>query len=154
MTTDDTLLLIRRVFDAPPAAVFDAWTKAEDWQSWIGPEGVDCGVELLDARAGGRFRLTMRIAPDRTATVVGEFRIVERPDRLVFTWGLEGDAGKVSLITLTFRESAGKTDFTLRQEGLGGVENRNMHEQGWQSTFRKLDRHLAGARNVKGGAHT
>jgi uncharacterized protein YndB with AHSA1/START domain len=142
MTAADDALVIHRVFDAPPSAVFDAWTTAGEWQSWIGPEGVDCNVERLEARVGGDFRLVMRIAPGRSATVVGEFRVVERPSRLVFTWGLEGDADKVSLITLTFGESAGKTEFVLRQEGLGSIENRDAHGRGWQSAFGKLDRHL------------
>ena len=41
---DDTTLVITRLFEAPPAAVFDAWLTREEWQAWIGPEGVDCDV--------------------------------------------------------------------------------------------------------------
>jgi uncharacterized protein YndB with AHSA1/START domain len=140
---DGALLMMSRVFDADPEAVFDAWTQKDAWQAWIGPEGVDCEVTELDARVGGRFRLVMHMSGGRAAPVAGEFREVERPGRLVFTWGLEGRSDQQSLITLTFRGADGKTDFTLRQEGLGDAVNRDAHGAGWASAFNKLDRHLA-----------
>jgi uncharacterized protein YndB with AHSA1/START domain len=53
----DTVLEITRVFDAPPARVFAAWLDLEQFQAWIGPEGVDCEVQLLEPQVGGRYRL-------------------------------------------------------------------------------------------------
>jgi uncharacterized protein YndB with AHSA1/START domain len=38
VTAEDTVLEITRVFEAPPARVFDAWLTREQWQAWIGPK--------------------------------------------------------------------------------------------------------------------
>jgi len=142
----DTVLEITRVFDAPPARVFAAWLDREQFQAWIGPEGVACEVQLLEPQVGGRYRLVMS-TPEREIPVSGVFRLIEPPRRLVFTWGWEGDAIRQSLITLTFRELGGKTELTLRQEGLGSVESRDGHVRGWNSALNKLARHLSeGAR--------
>jgi uncharacterized protein YndB with AHSA1/START domain len=142
----DTVLEITRVFDAPPARVFAAWLDLEQFQAWIGPEGVDCEVQLLEPQVGGRYRLVMD-TPERVIPVSGVFKSIEPPRRLVFTWGWEGDPIRQSLITLTFRELGGKTELTLRQEGLGSVESRDGHVRGWTSALNKLDRHLCeGAR--------
>ena len=143
---DDMALEITRVFDAPPEWVFAAWLDLRQFQSWIGPEGIDCEVELLEPQVGGRYRLVMN-TPERVIPVSGVFRSIEPSSRLVFTWGWEGDPVRQSLITLTLRGLDGKTELTLRQEGLGSVESREGHVRGWNSALNKLDRFLCeGAR--------
>jgi uncharacterized protein YndB with AHSA1/START domain len=142
----DTVLEITRVFDAPPERVFAAWLEREQFQAWIGPEGIDCEVELLEPQVGGRYRLVMN-TPERVIPVSGVFKSIEPSRRLVFTWGWEGDPIRQSIITLTFRAIGTKTELTLRQEGLGSVESRDGHVRGWTSALNKLDRHLSeGAR--------
>ena len=74
--TNETTLAITRLFDAPPARVFDAWLKREEWQSWIGPEGMSCEVPVLEPRVGGRYRLTMNRRP-RARHACGVFLLVE-----------------------------------------------------------------------------
>ena len=142
MTNDDTVLEITRVFNASPERVFAAWLDLGQFRSWIGPEGIDCDVELLEPKVGGRYRLVMN-TPERLIPVSGVFKAIEPSRRLVFTWGWEGDAIRQSLITLTLRELGGKTELTLRQEGLGSVESRDGHVRGWNSAFNKLDRYLS-----------
>ena len=39
-STEETDLIITRVFDAPRGLVFDAWTKAEHLQHWQGHHAV------------------------------------------------------------------------------------------------------------------
>ena len=142
----DTVLEITRVFDASPERVFAAWLDRGQFQAWIGPEGIDCEVALLDPQVGGRYRLVMN-TPERVIPVSGVFKSIEPSRRLVFTWGWEGDPIRQSLITLTFRALGAKTELTLRQEGLGSVESRDGHVRGWTSALNKLNRHLSeGAR--------
>src|SRR5262249_37754428 len=135
--TDDPVLVMSRTFDASAEAVFDAWTHQDEWQSWIGPRGGKSEVTTLHARVGGRFRLIMRTPDGRTMPIGGEFREVDRPRKLVLTWGLETHPDHNSMITLTFRDVGGKCDFTLRQEGLVTAENRDAHGAGWSSAFGK-----------------
>lgn len=139
---DNAVLVMNRSFDATAEAVFDAWTQLEEWQAWIGPRGVKCEVTALDARVGGRFRLVMNTPDGRKMLIAGEFREVDRPRKLVLTWGLETHPDHNSLITLTFRDAEGKCDFTLRQEGLVTAENRDAHGAGWNSAFGKLQDYL------------
>jgi uncharacterized protein YndB with AHSA1/START domain len=144
--TNDTVLEITRLFDAPPARVFDAWMTREEWQAWIGPEGVQCEVPLLEARVGGRYQIKMGMSDGQVIPVGGVFKAIEAPNRIVFTWGWDGDPTRESLITLTFRDKDGKTEMTLRQEGLGSAENRDGHGKGWNSAFNKLERYVATGR--------
>jgi len=146
---DETLLVITRLFDASPARVFDAWLEREEWQAWIGPEGVNCEVPLLEPRVGGRYRVTMRMSSGDTIPVAGVFKVIDRPTTLAFTWGWDGDPSRESLVTLTFARKGKQTELTLRQEGLGSIENRLAHDRGWRSALNKLDRYLAAATVAK-----
>ena len=69
---------VERVFDAPREHVFSVLTDPELIPEWWGDGTV---VEEMDVRAGGRWRF-------RTAfgVVEGEYREVERPERLVQTF--------------------------------------------------------------------
>jgi uncharacterized protein YndB with AHSA1/START domain len=140
---DDTTLEITRLFEAPPAQVFDAWLNREEWQSWIGPEGTNCEVPLLEPRIGGRYRIVMRLSDGRVIPVAGIFKTIDAPRTLAFTWGWESDPTRQSLVTLTLREKGGKTELTLRQEGLGSVSNRDDHGRGWNGALNKLVAYLA-----------
>jgi uncharacterized protein YndB with AHSA1/START domain len=139
---DDTTLELRRVFAAPPAAVFDAWLIQEQFAAWIGPEGVQCAVPVLEPHVGGRYEITMRLSNGQVIPVAGTFRCIERPNRLVFTWGWNGDPSRQSLVTLEFHAHADQTELVLRHEGLGTVSDRDGHGRGWKGTLNKLERHL------------
>jgi uncharacterized protein YndB with AHSA1/START domain len=136
-TTKGDLLEIKRIFDAPPARVFDAWLNREEWQAWIGPEGVSCEVPLLEPRVGGRYRLTMHLSDGTAIPIAGVFKTIEAPKRLAFTWGREGDA-RATLVTVTLRAVNGKTELTLCHQGLPTVEDRDSHAKGWNSALNKL----------------
>jgi glutathione S-transferase len=85
-----------------------------------------------------------RNANDRRRTNRGRrhFQGIDRPRALSFSWGAEGDPSRQSFITLTLTELEGKTELTLRQEGLGSASNRDEHERGWNSTLNKLSLYL------------
>jgi uncharacterized protein YndB with AHSA1/START domain len=139
---DDTTLIITRVFEAPPERVFDAWLTREEWQSWIGPEGVDCDIHLLEPHVDGCYRLTMHVSGQPPIAVAGVFKVIDRPRLLSFTWGAEGDPSRQSLVTLTFLELKGNTEMTLRQEGLASAAHREQFGRGWNSALNKLIRYL------------
>jgi uncharacterized protein YndB with AHSA1/START domain len=140
---DETTLELRREFDASPEAVFDAWMSREEWAAWIGPEGMNCEVPILEARVGGRYEITMHLGNGQIIPVSGIFETIQRPRRLVFSWGWNGDPARQSRITLEFTAHGAKTKLLLRQEGLGTLSNRDDHGKGWTSALNKLTRHLA-----------
>src|SRR5277367_1844677 len=78
-------VVITRVFDAPPALVFKAWTDPKHLKVWWGPKGFTNPVCEVDAQVGGALRIVMR-GPDGTEYPMrGVFREVVAPERLVFS---------------------------------------------------------------------
>ncbi|HWA29572.1 MAG TPA: SRPBCC domain-containing protein [Rhizomicrobium sp.] len=140
---DESLLVMTRIFDAPPERVFDAWMEHGQFESWIGPEGVKCEVPVMEPKVGGRYRVDMKMSDGTPIPVSGVYQTIERPKRIVFTWGWDGDPDRTSTITLTFQALGDKTKLTLRQEGLKTVENRDGHNKGWTGAFNKLAGYLA-----------
>lgn len=137
------VLEIKRIFVASPSKVFDAWLNREEWQAWIGPEGMNCAVPLLEPFVGGNFQIKMKISEDNIIPVAGVFLEIEKPNRIVFSWGRAGDPLSQSVITVTLNAIDGHTALTLQHVGLTSVESRNDHERGWNGTFNKLAHYLA-----------
>jgi uncharacterized protein YndB with AHSA1/START domain len=141
-TTLNPVLEITRLFDAAPDAVFDAWLEREQWQCWIGPEGCQCDVPLLEPRVGGRYRLNMHLSDGREIPVEGVFKVIERPGKLAFTWGWALSGKGDTLVSLSFRAKGNQTELTLTHEGLPSEEDREGHGKGWNSTLNKLAAYL------------
>ncbi len=57
-------IIITRMFDAPRALVFKAWTDPRHVARWWGPKGVTNPVCELDVRPGGAIRIDMRGADE------------------------------------------------------------------------------------------
>ncbi len=139
-------LTITRLFDAPRALVFKAWTDPKHLAQWWGPQGYTNPVCTLDVRPGGALYIEMT-GPDGIAIPNrGIFREVVEPERLVFTTRVfEDEAGNPRLEvlnTITFTEVGDKTRLTMHalvliaapevSEALGGME------QGWNESLDRL----------------
>ena len=137
---------ITRRFAAPRERVFDAFTRQEALQAWFGPEGYTIPSAALDPRPGGSYRIEMRAPDGAVHIVIGEYREVRPPEKLVFTWRwLEGaDAGPETLVTLDFAAREGGTELTLLHSGFATPEASRGHESGWASSFVCLAAALAG----------
>jgi uncharacterized protein YndB with AHSA1/START domain len=82
-TPDSLWLRIVRRFDVPPDKVFDALTNPDAMRIWCG----DDTIFDIDLRVGGRWTITRR--QDGTDyTAVGEYRVIERPRRLSYTFAM------------------------------------------------------------------
>lgn len=51
---------LHRVLAAPPARVYRAFLDADAIAKWLPPDGFTCRVHELDARVGGRYRMSFR----------------------------------------------------------------------------------------------
>lgn len=134
-------LEVRRHIPAPPAAVFDAWTKPELLTRWFSPT-VDHAVivHLVDVRVGGRYRIEMRHEGGKSHIAVGEYRELAPPSRLSFTWRWEGSPMADSLVTLEFREHPdGGTELVLVHNQFATVAERDNHLAGWTGCLTRLD---------------
>ena len=57
---------LTRVFEAPRALVWKAWTDPTMMAEWFGPRGFTIPVCELDVRVGGSLRIVMRGPPMAT----------------------------------------------------------------------------------------
>ena len=75
---------ISRVYDAPRAKVWQAWTEPSRLKHWWGPRGFTVHTCKVDLRPGGTFLYGMK-APDGS-DVWGKFvyREIKAPEKLVF----------------------------------------------------------------------
>ncbi len=142
----DRVLVITRIFDAPPSLVFRAWIDPEHVARWQGPRGFSTTVVFSDLRPGGAYRLHM-LGPDGDHWLQGTWREIREPERLVFTscWA-DGDGnakGPETLMTLSFEKQGAGTKFTLRQTGFESVTARDLHRGGWNSALDRLAEYVA-----------
>jgi uncharacterized protein YndB with AHSA1/START domain len=135
-------LRLEHTFAAPREDVFDAWTNPEVLRRWwaAGPDWVTPAAEV-DLREGGRYSLSMRNPEsDDVHTVVGEYREVRRPERLVYTWAWEGESPEPNetVVTVEFSDRGDTTDVVLVHEGFSSDQSRAMHGHGWDAVIANL----------------
>lgn len=143
-----TSFTTRRVVDAPRALVFEAFTKCEHLERWIGPSSVTMVSCESDLRAGGRYRFVFRAPDGNEVGFSGEFREVTPPERVVRTFVFEPIPDAAALETLELEEHDGRT--TIKTTTVHKtVENRDGHVQsgldkGMAEGYARLDELLAG----------
>jgi len=115
-----------RVYDAPIAQVWKAWTQCAELKQWWGPNGVTIPECELELRVGGKFYIVMEageaMGPYKGTKwpMLGNFTVVEPNKRLTFTsksW-TEGknqnQETQIDQITdIVFSEENGKTRIKL-----------------------------------------
>lgn len=103
---------ITRVYDAPVAAVWDAWTDPKKAAKWWGPRGFTLTTHSKDLRPGGHWHYTMH-GPDGTDYENNtKYFEVEKHALLVYDHGGSKDRPPLFRVTARFSEKNGKT--TLR----------------------------------------
>lgn len=147
MTTDvqtgsaERALRITRVFDAPRALVFEAWSKPEHLKRWFAPNGFTVPACEMDFRVGGAYRLCMRRAGVEH-WVHGVYREIIVPERIVFTGILESD-GNETVTTITFADEDGKTRLSVHQTYSIESDSTRGARQGWTQTLEHLAEYVA-----------
>jgi uncharacterized protein YndB with AHSA1/START domain len=139
MLTKPSLTLERRI-EAPPGKVFQAWTDPKKLVQWFGPaETAQASVRAeLDARPGGRFKVSFETGDGERHEVGGVFREVVRNSRLVFTWAWHSTPERESLVTVTRAEDGDGTQLTRHHQRFFAEKARDGHRRGWTGTLEKL----------------
>jgi uncharacterized protein YndB with AHSA1/START domain len=132
-------LRIVRVISASPEEIFDAWTDAASLAVWMAPGAVERSVVSVDPRVGGRFRIVMK-GPDCDHEHTGEYLVLERPRRLVFTWTSAATQGRATTVSVELvARGPDETELTLLHEGLPDETAAERHRSGWGDILRKLE---------------
>jgi uncharacterized protein YndB with AHSA1/START domain len=140
------VLRIERTYDAPAAAVFDAWTSEEVLRRWFHAERDWTTSEAsVDLRVGGAVRVVMH-DPDKGEDHGGggHYTEVDPPSRLAFTWTWDG-TDRETLIEIDFEETGGATTVNFTHSNIRDEASRIDHEGGWARCFDNLERALAEA---------
>ena len=143
----DREVVLCRVIDAPRAVVYAAWTEADRFALWFGPEGFVTTVREMNVQVGQCAKFDMR-APDGTVFTNRFLYLDVSPfNKLEMDHGSDQDDSPDRFrVTVTFeQQDDGKTVVTLRQLHQTPEMRRQVIafgavELGLQ-TLRKLDEH-------------
>jgi uncharacterized protein YndB with AHSA1/START domain len=145
MTTTMNALRVSQVIRADRETLFRAWTDPAELVHWWRMEenGWSFAGASIDLRVGGRFRLGMTNPEGKTHVAVGEYREIDRPNRLSFTWDWDDPDSALgeTLVTVEFNDAgAGATEVVLTHERFADPNRVSRHEQGWMQLLRLLNR--------------
>jgi uncharacterized protein YndB with AHSA1/START domain len=138
-------LQMTRVLPASRARVFEALTEPDQVAKWWGPHGFSApGVEL-DVRPGGSYRIAMQPPDGELFHLSGEFREVEPPARLSYTfnWDPPDPDDQETLAAISLEDHNGETQLALTQGPFATEDRRALHDGGWTDAFERLHDHLS-----------
>jgi uncharacterized protein YndB with AHSA1/START domain len=116
----------------PAERIFEALTNPAQRVQWWGAAGrFQVTYAESDLRPGGRWMMRGDGMGGRPFQVMGEYRQIERPRLLVFTWlpDWQEDATE-TLVRFELEEKDGITTVRLTHSGLTSESSRASH-QGW-----------------------
>jgi uncharacterized protein YndB with AHSA1/START domain len=92
---------------ASPDQVYEAWIDPQRVVRWMFPptEPVVHARNVPDLH--GQFSYAIRRG-DQVIDHLGTYRLLERPGRLAFTWGVGAHAQEMALVTVTITPEAGQ----------------------------------------------
>jgi uncharacterized protein YndB with AHSA1/START domain len=111
---DDHNIRLTRVYDAPVALVWDAFTLDAHASHWWGPRGFTITTHHKDVRVGGTWSYIMH-GPDGTDWPnFTRYLEVQPHERLVYDHGASSaDAAPMFRMTVEFRDLGGRTALSL-----------------------------------------
>ncbi len=146
-------LVVRRWYPAPQSLVFRAFTEAPLLERWFCPApDIVLKVAELDLRAGGRYKFLYRFPDGTVIPVIGEFRKIDRPRQMIFTWTWEKPdphAGVETQVTVDINPKGGGTEVVVTHEKFPTEEKMRQHEKGWAGTLERLGSLLTSAQDLR-----
>lgn len=148
---------LERIYDAPLATVWQAWTNPEQLKQWWGPENVTIPECEVDLRVGGNFYIVMEagegMGPYKGTLwpMQAEFTVIEPNAKISYTaqaWteGAKEDTTIDQSTEIIMVEENGKTKVTVKaaiyQAGpKAGMAAEGM-KQGFTQQLEKLNNFL------------
>lgn len=154
----DAEVLITRVFHAPRALVFKAWSDTAHLLRWFAPNGCSIEYRQFEFRSGGKYLSCIHTPNGHQCWCAGDYREVVAPERIVMTMavadasgnrvaptavGMDAEWPEETVLTVTFTEQDGKTTMTLRQTVSEALAKRTGAHPSWLQMFDRLAEELA-----------
>lgn len=133
---------LHRVFTASPDKVYRAFVEADAIASWLPPFGFTCTVHELDARTGGKHRMSFRnFTTGNSHSFGGTYVEVVPGKKLIYTDKFDDPnlPGEMKC-TITFKAVSCGTEMTVEQANLPDVIPPEQCYLGWQESLQKLQK--------------
>ena len=140
--SDELTLEMKRVLTAVPSVVFKAFSDSSELVKWWGPKGFTTPSLEFQPRVGESYRIEMQPPEGDPFYLTGEFREVDPPARLAYTfvWEPPDPDDVETLVTLSFRDLDESTEVDFKQGPFKTEARRVLHRDGWMDGFDKLER--------------
>ena len=89
-----------------------------------------------ELRVGGSYRIAMEQPGVERRTLVWTFRVIDRPERLVYGWRW---ADGPEAVTVLFRDAGERTEVEIVHTGIADPAVRDSHGMGWQGCLEELE---------------
>ena len=131
MTTETTRVVVTHRYAAAPERVFDAFLDVSIARRFMFATATGEMIRAeLDPRVGGRFTFVERRPEMGDVEHVGEYLEIDRPRRLVFTFGVPQFDPRMTTVTVEIRPQGDGCELTLVNEGVPPDYAKGNHE-GW-----------------------
>ena len=105
---------ITRIYDAPVALVWEAWTDLKHVGQWWGPRGFTITTSHKDLRPGGSWEYVMHGPDGKDWPNFTRYHEVVPQQRLVYDHGASSaDAKPMFRVTMQLRDVGGKTELDM-----------------------------------------
>ncbi|WP_225563073.1 SRPBCC family protein [Rhodanobacter sp. DHG33] len=131
-----------RVFTAPPERVYRAFLDPAALAKWLPPDGFTCTVHELDARVGGRYRMSFTNFSGGNAHSFGGTYLELVPDRRIVHDDRFDDPNLpgTMVTTITLRGVSCGTEVQIEQAGIPDMIPAEQCHLGWQESLTLLER--------------
>ena len=140
-------LEMKRVLPAAPSVVFQSFSTSDELAKWWGPQGFTVPSLEFEPRVGDSYRIEMQPPEGAPFHLTGEFREVDPPARLAYTfaWTPPDPDDVETLVELSFRELGESTEVIFTQGPFKTEARRELHRNGWTDSFDKLEHYISQA---------
>jgi uncharacterized protein YndB with AHSA1/START domain len=136
----DRTIHLHRVLRAKPEKVYRAFIEAGAMAKWIPPYGFTCTVHHMDARVGGRFRMSFHnFTSGNGHSFGGEYLELVPGERLRYTDEFEDpNLPGVLEVTVSLKPVLCGTELSIKQSGIPDAIPLEMCYLGWQESLAQL----------------
>ena len=131
---------LHRVLRSTPERIYRAFLDAAAMAKWLPPYGFTCQVQQMDARIGGRFKMSfVNFGSGHGHSFGGEYRELVPNERIRYTDTFDDPNLPGTMeTTVTLRAVSCGTELNVVQQGIPEAIPVEMCYLGWQESLAQL----------------